>query len=225
MISNSARFLGAVTLLAVAATTANAATHIFILPDGVNGDRAFADVSGEPRNADVRFTVYPQGAPSARQFTVPMNAQNFATSPDLLLFTFVRPAALVIARTTDPSTPSVAVLRQRSGTARDAVTIPSSNVMLGRSFNLPLGDLTGGAAVYIGNPNAADAIVDLQYGDSTQPPGPQIIVGATSAMKIQLPSTPTQTNLLINVRSDFAVVAEAVINGRTMVVMPIGPAL
>jgi hypothetical protein len=67
--------------------------------------------------------------------------------------------------------------------------------------------------------------VDLQYGDSTQPPGPQIIVGATSAMKIQLPSTPTQTNLLINVRSDFAVVAEAVINGRTMVVMPIGPAL
>ena len=44
-------------------------------------------------------------------------------------------------------------------------------------------------------------------------------------MKIQLPSTPTQTNLLINVRSDFAVVAEAVINGRTMVVMPIGPAL
>jgi hypothetical protein len=40
----------------------------------------------------------------------------------------------------------------------------------------------------------------------------------------RLPFTRTQTNLIINVRSAFAVVAEAVTNGRTMVVMPIGPA-
>jgi len=225
MITNSARLLGAVALLAVSATTANAASHIFILPEGVSGDRAFADVSGEPRNANVRFVVYQQGATSARIFTVPMNTQNFATSSaDLLFFANVRPVALVVAQTTDPSTPSVAVLRQRSGTARDAVTIPSSNVMLGRSFNMPLGDLTGGAAIYIGNPNPSDAIVDLQYGDSTQV-GPQITVGPTSAMKIDLPSTPTQTNLLINIRSEFPVVVEAVINRRTMVVMPIGPAV
>src|SRR3954468_16212246 len=72
------------TLIAASAATANAATHVFIVPEGVFGDRAFADVAGEPLNADVRFTVYPSGVPAATAVSVPMNAQNFATSPDLL---------------------------------------------------------------------------------------------------------------------------------------------
>jgi hypothetical protein len=211
------------TLIAASAATANAATHIFVVPEGAFGDRAFADVAGEPLNADVRFTIYPFGATSASVVTVPMNAQNFATSPDLLSLS-ARRASLVVAQTTDPSTPSVAMLRQRSGTARDAVTIPSSNLMLGRGFNLPLGDLTGGAALYIGNPNPSDAVVFLQYGNSTAPGGPQTIVGPTSVLKIPLPSTPTQTNLLITVISEFPVVTQAVINHRSIVVFPIGPA-
>jgi hypothetical protein len=212
-------WLVATLALLLSSATARAATHIFILPEAAFGDRAFADVAGEPLNANVNYTVYPQGA-DAFVVTAPMNAQNFATSPDLVSLAGRR-VSLVFAWTTDPSVPSVAVLRQRSGTARDAVTIPSSNVMEGRSFNIPLGDLTGGAAIYIGNPNAADAIADLQYGNSTQPPGPQITVPSTSALKVPLPSTPTQTNLLINVRSDFPVVVQAVINHRSLVVMPI----
>ena len=115
------------TLIAASAATANAATHVFIVPEGVFGDRAFADVAGEPLNADVRFTIYPMGA-FGTSVTVPMNAQNFATSPDLLSLSGRR-AALVVARTTDPSTPSVAMLRQRSGTARDVgptLTLPGA---------------------------------------------------------------------------------------------------
>src|SRR5262245_44823844 len=143
---------GIVSLLVISAATANAATHIFIVPESGFADSAFGDVAGEPLNADVTYTIYPQGAPSGRQLSVPMNSQNFTPSPDLARLASHH-MALVVARTTDPTTPSVALLRQRSGTgARDAVTIPSSNVNVGRGFNIPLGDLTGGAAIYIGNP-------------------------------------------------------------------------
>jgi hypothetical protein len=213
-----------VSLLVISTATANAATHIFILPESGFSDTAFADVAGEPLNADVTYTIFPRLL-NGQVVSVPMNSQNFATSPDLDRLASHR-MALVIARTTDPSVPSVAMLRQRSGTgARDAVTIPSSNVMLGRSFNIPLGDLTGGAAIYIGNPTAADALIDFQYGNSTAPVMTPITVSPTSVSKVVLPSTPTQTNLLINVRSDFGVVVQAVINKRSIVVMPIGNAI
>jgi len=219
MIAKRAWSAGIVTLLVISTATANAATHIFIVPESFSTDRTFADVAGEPLNADVTYTVFPQGL-NGRVVSVPMNSQNFTPSPDLAALASHR-AALVIARTTDPTTPSVAILRQRSGTARDAVTIPSSNVMQGRAFNIPLADLTGGAAIYIGNPNAADALVDFQYGDSTKPIMTPITVGPTSVMKVNIPSTPTQTNFIINVRSDFGVVVQAVINRRSIVVMPI----
>jgi hypothetical protein len=214
-----------VSLLVISAATANAATHIFIVPESGFTDSAFADVAGEPLNADVTYTIFPRLL-NGQLVSVPMNTQNFATSPDIDRLASHR-WALVIARTSDPSVPSVALLRQRNGTtgARDAVTIPSSNVNVGRSFNIPLGDLTGGAAIYIGNPNAADALIDFQYGNSTAPVMTPITVGPTSASKVTLPSTPTQTNLLINVRSDFGVVVQAVINKRSILVMPIGPAV
>lgn len=223
MIARHAWSAGILTLLVVSTATANAATHIFIVPESGFADSAFADVAGEPLNADVTYTIFPRLL-NGQVVSVPMNSQNFATSPDLDRLAFHR-WALVIARTTDPTVPSVALLRQRSGTARDAVTIPSSNVTLGRGFNIPLGDLTGGAAIYIGNPNAADAFIDFQYGNSTAPVMTPITVGPTSASKVILPSTPTQTNLIINVRSDFGVVVQAVINKRSIVVMPIGPAI
>jgi hypothetical protein len=153
-----------------------------------------------------------------------MNEHNFATSPDLFTLS-ANKTALIIAQTTDPTTPSTAVLRQQLGPIKEALTIPSSNIMQGRSFNLPLGDLSGGANLYIGNPNAADAIIDLQYGDSTAPVVSPMTVGPTSAAKIPLPPTPINTNLLVNVRSDFPVVVQAVIGTRFLVVYPIGPAV
>jgi len=203
------------------------ATHILINPDVITSttfEKAFLDVAGEPLNADVTFTVYGVGAPSARVATVPMNAQNFATSPDLFELS-AHKTALIIAQTTDPSTPSTAVLRQQLGPIKEALTIPSSNIMQGRSFNLPLGDLSGGANLYIGNPNAADAMVDLQYGNSTAPVVSPLTIGPTSAAKIPLPPTPINTNLIVNVRSDFPVVVQAVIGTRFLVVYPIGPAV
>ena len=203
------------------------ATHILVNPDVITSttfEKAFLDVSGEPLNADVKFTVYGIGAPSAKIATVPMNAQNFATSPELFDMS-AKKTALIVAQTTDPSTPSTAVLRQQLGPIKEALTIPSSNIMQGRSFNLPLGDLSGGANLYIGNPNPSDAIVDLQYGNSTAPVVSPLTVGPTSAAKIPLPPMPINTNLIVNVRSDFPVVVQAVIGTRFLVVYPIGPAV
>src|SRR5262252_6232310 len=158
------------------------ATHILVNPDVITSttfEKAFLDVSGEPLNADVTFTVYGVGAPGARIATVPMNAQNFATSPEL-----------IDAKTTDPTTPSTAVLRQQLGPLKEALTIPSSNVMQGRAFNLPIGDLSGGGNLYIGNPNASDAFIDLQYGNSTAPVISPVTVPPTSAFKIPIAPTP-----------------------------------
>ncbi len=55
------------------------ATHILVNPDVITSttfEKAFVDVSGEPLNANVKFTVYGVGAPAATTVTVPMNAQN-----------------------------------------------------------------------------------------------------------------------------------------------------
>jgi hypothetical protein len=203
------------------------ATHIFVNPDVITSttfEKAFLDVSGEPASADVTFTVFGVGAPSATTATVPMNGQNFATSPDLFTLS-ANKTALVIAKTTDPTTPSTAVLRQSLGPIKEALTIPSSNIMQGRGFNLPIGDLSGGGNLYIGNPNAAEALVDLQYGNSTAPVISPVTVPPTSALKIPIAPTPINTNLIINVRSDFSVVVQAVIGTRFLVVYPIGPAV
>jgi hypothetical protein len=203
------------------------ATHILVNPDVITSttfEKAFLDVSGEPLNADVTFTVYGVGAPSAHTATVPMNAQNFATSPDLFELS-AKKTALIIARTTDPTTPSTAVLRQNLGPIKEALTIPSSNIMQGRGFNLPIGDLSGGGNLYIGNPNASPAIIDLQYGSSIAPVISPVTVGPTSAFKIPIAPTPINANLIINVRSDFPVVVQAVIGTRFLVVYPIGPAV
>jgi hypothetical protein len=52
-----------------------------------------------------------------------------------------------------------------------------------------------------------------------------VTVPATSALKIPIAPTPINTNLIINVRSDFPVVVQAVIGTRFLVVYPIGPAV
>jgi len=203
------------------------ATHILVNPDVITSttfEKAFLDVSGEPLNADVTFTVYGVDAPSAKVTTVPMNDQNFATSPELFDMS-AKQTALIVAKTTDPISPSTAVLRQQLGPIKEALTIPSSNIMLGRGFNLPIGDLSGGGNLYIGNPNASEALVDLQYGNSTAPVISPVTVNPTSALKIPIAPTPIKTNLIINVRSDFPVVCQAVIGTRFLVVYPIGPAV
>src|SRR4029079_3585272 len=88
------------------------AIHVLVNPDVITGtfETAFLDVSGEPASANVTFTVYPIGLP-AQTAVVPMNSANFAKSPDLFGMSSKK-TALVMARTTDPSTPSTAVLRQ-----------------------------------------------------------------------------------------------------------------
>ena len=130
------------------------ATHILVNPDVITSttfEKAFLDVSGEPLNADVKFTVYGIGAPSAKIATRADERAELrhVTGAVRHVGEEDRPDR---RQTTDPSTPSTAVLRQQLGPIKEALTIPSSNIMQGRSFNLPLGDLSGGANLYIGNP-------------------------------------------------------------------------
>jgi len=203
------------------------ATHILVNPDVITSttfEKAFLDVAGEPASGDVTITVYGVDAPEARTATVKVNAQNFATSPDLFDLS-AKKTALIIARTADPTAPSTAVLRQQLGPIKEALTIPSSNIMQGRAFNLPIGDLSGGGNLYIGNPNPSEAAVDLQYGSSSSPVLSPMTVPPRSALKIPIAPTPINTNLIVNVRTDSPVVVQAVIGTRFLVVYPIGPAV
>ena len=201
------------------------AIHVLVNPDVITGstfETAFLDVSGEPASANVTYTVHPIGLP-AQTAVVPMNSSNFAKSPDLFGMSSKR-TALIIARTTDPSTPSTAVLRQNMGPTKEAITVPSSNINMGRSFNIPLGDLGGGGFLYIGNPNLVPSIVELRYGNSGAPPLPGGTVPATSALKIPIAPTPINTNLIVNIVTDEPVCCQAVIGMRFLLVYPIGPA-
>jgi hypothetical protein len=217
--------IAALLAIALPAANADAAWHIFINPDIFAGstDRAFVDVSGEPLNADVQITVLsPAGG---NQVTVPMNQNNFATSPDLFPLSSGR-SSLVFARTTDATTPSVAVLRQQQGTTKIAVTIPSSNRMLGRAFNLPLGDLSSGPNnLYIANPNGADTQAIIQFGASTSPVDSIVTIPANGIVKVPISATHAQTNMLITARDVFPLVAEAVFGTRLEVVLPIWNAI
>jgi hypothetical protein len=205
------------------AASAAAATHILINPDIFAGstDRAFVDVSGEPLNANVKYSVFSPAFNSGQQVTVPMNQFNFAASPDLFPLSAGR-SSLIFAQTTDTSTPSVAVLRQQNGTTKISVTIPSSNRMTGMSFNLPLGDLSSGPNnIYIADPNPSNATIIIQYGASTSPVDTTVTLQPYSIVKIPIAATHAQTNMLITVIDGFPVVAEAVFGTRIQVVLPI----
>jgi hypothetical protein len=197
------------------------ARHIVINPDVAvftTLDKAFLDVAGETAS-NVTYTVYPAvGGPQTA--TVPMNAKNFATSPDLFGLS-AKKTALIVATTTDPVDPSVAVLRQVAGQFREAVTIPSSNRMLGTAFNVPIGE--GGGNVFIGNPNQTEAAVVLRYGNSSSAVAGEARVPALGVVKLKL--TQTEANLLVAVTNGQQVVVQAVLCNRFLVVLPIGPAV
>jgi hypothetical protein len=200
------------------------ATHIIINPDVLSFttyEKAFLEVAGEPRSAEVTFTIYAPGTP--KTVTVPMNARNFATSPDLFALSGKK-TALVVAVTTDPTTPSVALLRQELGqTGKGAITVPSSNRTLGTSFNLPAGGLQGGADLFIGNPSGTPANAVIQYGGSTSPPGGQVTVPPVGVAKLKI--TQAETNVLLTITNGVQVVVQADLCSRFLVVHPIGPAV
>jgi hypothetical protein len=207
--------------------SAGAATHILINPDIFAGstDRASVDVSGEPLNANVKYTVFSPAFNGGQQVTVPMNQFNFATSPDLFPLSAGR-SSLIFAQTTDTTTPSVAVLRVQNGSTKVSVTIPSSNRMAGMAFNLPLGDLSSGPNnIYIADPNPSNATIIIQYGASTSPVDTTVTLGPQQIVKLPIAASHAQTNMLITVIDGFPVVAEAVFGTRIQVVLPIVSAI
>ena len=130
------------------------AIHYCINPDVIASttfEKAWLDVSGEPASASVNFTVYQMGpAPPPVPVSVPMNAANFATSPELFDKSNKK-TALVVAETSTRTNPSVAVLRQNIGPVREALAIPASTVT----------DWTGGLAC---EPKCTSAVAAVVFG-------------------------------------------------------------
>jgi hypothetical protein len=199
------------------------AIHIVINPDLLTFttlEKAFLDISGEPPS-DVTYNVYAAGA-QPRTVTVPMNAKEFATSPDLFGLA-AKKTALIVATTADQSAPSVASLRQQLGAVRFGLTVPSSNRTLGTAFNFPVSDLSGGATLFVGNPGLATATATVQYGGSTSPVTDNVTIPSLSVVKVKI--TQAETNLLLTVNNDVPVVAQIAIGTRFEMVLPIGPAV
>jgi hypothetical protein len=198
------------------------AIHYCINPDVIASttfEKAWLDVSGEPASASVNFTVYQMGpAPPPVPVSVPMNAANFATSPELFDKSNKK-TALVVAETSTRTNPSVAVLRQNIGPVREALAIPASTVMMGVAFNTPLAE--GGGTLYIGNPNNAAAVVDVYFGSQANPPVQTVTVDPTNVAKVTLPAAPTQSNVILRVTSGPPVIVQAVLGTRFLVVYPI----
>ena len=200
------------------------ATHIVINPDllpSTTMERAFLDIAGEPASDNVTYTVYVAGA-QPKTAVVPMNAKNFATSPDLFGLS-AKKTALIVAATTDPGTPSVAVLRQLQGLTCIALTVPSSNHMVGTAFNMPVSDLVGGGTLYVGNPSLANATATVQYGGSASPVTDNVTIPSLSVTKVKI--TQAEANLLFTVTNGVPLVVQAAIGSRFFVVLPIGPAV
>ena len=191
------------------------ATHILVNPDVITSttfEKAFLDVSGEPLNADVKFTVYGIGravgedrdrADERAELRHVTGAVRHVGEEDRADH---RPDDRPVDAVHGHASPA-------AGADQGGADDPVVEHHAGAFVQLPLGDLSGGANLYIGNPNPSDAIVDLQYGNSTAPVVSPLTVGPTSAAKIPLPPTPINTNLIVNVRSDFPVVVQAVNRG------------
>jgi hypothetical protein len=200
------------------------ATHIVINPDLLTTttmEKAFLDVAGEPASDNVTYTVYVPGA-QPKTAVVPMNAKNFASSPDLFGLS-AKKTALIVAATTDPGTPSVAVLRQHLGATCVALTVPSSNRAAGTAFNLPVSDVLAGGVLFVGNPGLSAATATVQYGSSTSPVTDNVTIPSLSVVKVKI--TQAEANLLFTVTNGVDVVVQAAIGTRFQVVLPIGPAV
>jgi hypothetical protein len=201
------------------------ATHIVINPDVLTFttyEKAFLEVAGEPTSANVAFTVNVAGA-APRTVSVPMNARNFASSPDLFGLSGKK-TALVIAVTSDATTPSAALLRQELGhSGKGAISVPSANRTLGTAFNLPVGSIQGGAELFIGNPSGTPANAVLQYGAATSPPAAQVTVPALGVTKLKI--TQAETNARLTITNGVQVIVQADLCARFLVVHPIGSAV
>jgi hypothetical protein len=199
------------------------AIHYCINPDVITTrtfEKAWLDVSGEPASATVSFTIYPMGTPPLPAVTAsaPVNAANFATSPELFDKSRKR-TALIAAETSTRTSPSVAVLRQAIGPVKEALTIPPSTIMLGTAFNLPLAE--GGGTLYIGNPNGAAAVAELYFGSQATPVVQTVTVEPTNVATIVLPTTPNHTNVIVRIANGPPVIVQAVLGTRFLVVYPI----
>ena len=125
--------------------------------------------------------------------------------------------------TTDPGTPSVAVLRQQLHNVQVGITIPSSNKMLGTSFNLPVSDLSLGGTLFIGNPSATSVDAIVQYGSSIAPPNDHVNIPPFGVTSVKL--VHGETNVMITVTNGVPVIVQAAIGARFQIVLPIGPAV
>ncbi len=187
------------------ARTGVAANHIVIISDlnGTHNDTANVDVSSEPPS-QVSFQIFPS---SGAVLLADMNAQSFATSPELFALT-TAPNALVIVNTANAQVLSTAALRQQ----KLIMEVPPSTKTLGTAFGFPVGDLGTSAFLLVGNPNGTPAQGTVVYGPPSGTVAAQLNVPALGIQVVQL--TMAQTRVGIAINNSIQVIAQLLVNGH-----------
>ncbi len=187
------------------ARSAVAANHVVIITDlnGAHNDTANVDVSSDPPS-QVSFKIFPS---SSGVLLADMNANSFATSPELFALTTV-PSALVIVNTANAQVLSTAALRQK----KLIMAVPPSSETLGTAFGFPVGDLGTGAFLLVGNPNGTLAQGTVVYGPPTGTVAAQLNVPPFGIQVVQL--TMAQTRVGITITNSVQVIAQLLVNGH-----------
>jgi hypothetical protein len=140
--------------------------------------KAFLDVSANtdaaPLGTDVLFTVFAGGS-NLGEFTIPTNAQGFASSAaaataaqrNLFRLTGGEPG-LVRGRGPTNATTATAVLHQRGPGARLMVAAPPAAQAVGTAFPITIGDTATGALL-VANVSGSEVAVDVYVGNAGSP--------------------------------------------------------
>src|SRR5262245_33290318 len=151
--------------VALAAGPATARRHYGIITDLTNSPKESASIDivtlEAVQNVGYLFKVYASSGPAVALPPVPVPGDfntfaNSTSSPIPNLFTpSGGQAALVSVETVDLQTlillnkPTVAVLKQRSGTNRILMTLPPEELATGQVFATPVGAIEAGTWIYV----------------------------------------------------------------------------
>jgi hypothetical protein len=164
----------------------------------------------------VRFTVYAAAGPVTADVDVGASlATSSAASTQPNLFAASNgTAALVEAQTgnyavagdpnsfTPINSPSAALLRQRSGQAKNIVTLPREETSKGTSFRFPVYTTEQGTYLFLGAPDG-DTSVTVSYGTTTQ----TIPILNRAVTKVQIGAAGQTLNTEVNVTATVNVIA------------------
>jgi hypothetical protein len=124
----------------------------------VGNDDAKVEVTAAV-TGQLKVTVFPENGPPVAAADVPVDADGFARSPDLM--GHVGPTGKALIKTQFVNGSEAVVLRQRSG-----VNILLSEKALNANFRFPVGSVNQAGWLLIANPTGQQFIVKVQVGNA-----------------------------------------------------------